>query len=57
MEIALARCTVTNAATDSSAQSAHNVYTNTERDSGIQSELNGILTDLIVRVQQRDLII
>ena len=38
----------------SSVQSAHNVYTNTETDSGIQSELNGILTDLIARVQQRD---
>ena len=29
----------------SSVQSVHNVYTNTETDSGIQSDLNGIITD------------
>ena len=49
MEIALAQCTVTNAATAVYTKCS----TNTEIDSGIQSDINGILTDLIARVQQR----
>ena len=27
------------------------IYTNTEKDSGIQSDLNGIMTDLFARMQ------
>ena len=38
----------------SNVQNLHNVYTNTEQDSGIESDLHGIITDLKARVQQRD---